>query len=92
MAIRFRSNVVFMQENTSARWWMNNVNDPNAEVVMQAIAVSGVNQVTRPTVSSSDSGNLQPNITDASIGNPFPRFFVTVTAYTSSFFQLVGIE
>jgi hypothetical protein len=92
MGVRFRSGQMFMQAGTVARWWMNNVNDPNAEVVMQAMAASGVNSVTRGTVSSTDSGNLQPNITDASIGNPFPRFFVTVTAYTSSFFYLVGID
>jgi hypothetical protein len=91
MGIRWRSGEIFQQEGTTMRWWFD-MHNPNADLTLQAVASRGVNDVTRGTVSSSDSGSRAPNITDASIGNGFPVLFVTVTAYTSSFFWIVAID
>ena len=85
---------MFMEAGVPVRWWLNRVESPDAELILQAVADPwiGSNQEIRATVSSSDSGSLQPNITDASIGNPFPRLFVTVLAYEPSFFHLIAID
>jgi hypothetical protein len=91
MGIRWRSNEIFQQEGTTLRWWFSPHN-PNADLVLQAVASRGNDSVTRGTVSSSESGSRAPNITDASTGDGFPALFVTVTAYTSGWFSIVAID
>jgi hypothetical protein len=88
MGVRWSAGPIHQEANTVMRWWFSGFSREPGGVIVTAEPLSDL-----ACVSASDSGSRQPGISEASFsGDPYKRYFVTVTAYTASSFDVFAID